>query len=125
MAKCREMVRKYCINLLLLFYSYYYHYYYYLLFITCSCSYYCSPMPSKFPYTVCKFNVHNNHRAIFCDSCHNWTHLKCTPFTSLEYIATSKSNDDWYYSTCLASILSFNHFDSDIDFFSALYDFSL
>jgi len=32
-------------------------------------------MPSTFPCTVCKFNVHNNHRAIFCDSCHNWTHL--------------------------------------------------
>ena len=32
-------------------------------------------MPSKFPGTVCRFNVHNNHHAIFCDSCHNWTHL--------------------------------------------------
>ena len=81
-------------------------------------------MPSKFPWTVCRFNVHNNHRAIFCDSCHNWTHLGCTPFTRLEYSGMSKSSDRWYCSTCLASIFPFNHFDNDIDFFFALYDFN-
>ena len=81
-------------------------------------------MPSKFPCTVCRFNVHNNHQAIFCDSCHNWTHLGCSPFTRLEYSAMSKSSDDWYCSACLASIFSFNHFDNDIDFFFALYDFN-
>ena len=37
----------------------------------------------------------------------------------------SKSNDDWYCSTCLTSIFSFNNFDNDIDFFFALYDFNL
>ena len=81
-------------------------------------------MPSKFPCTVCRFNVHNNHQAIFCDSCHNWTHLGCSPFTRLEYSAMSKSSDDWYCSACLASIFPFNHFDNDIDFFFALYDFN-
>ena len=79
---------------------------------------------SKFPCTVCRFNVHNNHQAIFCDSCHNWTHLGCSPFTRLEYSAMSKSSDDWYCSACLASIFPFNHFDNDIDFFFALYDFN-
>ena len=81
-------------------------------------------MPSKFPCTVCRFNVHNNHQAIFCDSCHNWTHLGCSPFTRLEYSAMSKSSDDWYCSACLASIFLFNHFDNDIDFFFALYNFN-
>ena len=59
-----------------------------------------------------------------CDSCHNWTHIGCTPFTRLEYSAMSKSSDDWYCSACLASIFPFNHFDNDIDFFFALYDFN-
>ena len=82
-------------------------------------------MPSTFPCTVfCKFNVHNKNRAIFCDSCHNWTHLKCTPFTRLEYSAMSKSNDGWFCSTCLASIFPLNHFDNDIDFFFALFGFN-
>ena len=36
----------------------------------------------------------------------------------------SKSSDDWYCSTCLASIFPFNHFDNDIDFLLALYDFN-
>ena len=83
-------------------------------------------MPSKFPCTVCRFNVHNNHRAIFCDSClcHNWTHLGCTPFTRLEYSTMSKSSDEWYCSTCLTSIFPFNHFNNDIDFLFVLYDFN-
>ena len=36
----------------------------------------------------------------------------------------SKSSDDWYCSACLAIIFPFNHFDNDIDFFFALYDFN-
>ena len=32
---------------------------------------------------------------------------------------------DWYCPSCLASIFPFNQFDNDIDFFFALYDFSL
>ena len=36
----------------------------------------------------------------------------------------SKSSDDWYCSACLASIFPFYHFDNDIDFFFALYDFN-
>jgi len=87
-------------------------------------SYYCSSMPSTFPCTVGKLNVHNNHRAIFCDSCHNWAHLKCSSFTRLEYSAMFKSNDGWFCSTCLASIFPFNHFDNDIDFLFALFDFN-
>ena len=88
--------------------------------------YYCNSMPSTFPCTVSKFNVHNNHRANFCDSCHNWTHLKCThtPFTRLEYSAMSKLNDHWYCSTRLASIFPFNHFGNDIDFFFAVFSFN-
>ena len=36
----------------------------------------------------------------------------------------SKSTDDWFCSTCLASIFPFNHFDNDIDFLFALFDFN-
>ena len=36
----------------------------------------------------------------------------------------SQSSDDWYCSTSLANIFPFNHFDNDIDFFFALYDFN-
>ena len=83
-------------------------------------------MPCKFPCTVCKFNVHNNHRAIFCDSCHNWTHLKCTPFTSLEYILCLSGMTTGTVQHFLPVFLhNYNHFDNDIDFFFALYDFNL
>ena len=77
-------------------------------------------MPIKYPCSVCKFNVRNNHRASFCDIYQNWTRHKSTPFTSQEYTALSNSSDDWFCSTCLASIFPFNHIDNDTDFFFAM-----
>ena len=77
-----------------------------------------------YPCTVCKFSVCNNHKAILCDICQNWTHLKCTPFTCEEYIALSNTNEDWFCSVCLATLFPFNHFEDDTDFFFALFDFN-
>ena len=80
-------------------------------------------MPIKYPCTVCKFSIRNSHKAILCDICQNWTHLKCTPFTCEEYIALSNTNEDWFCSVCLATLFPFNHFEDDTDFFFALFDF--
>ena len=46
--------------------------------------------------TVCKLSVLNSHKAILCDICQNWTHLKCTPFTCEECIALSNTKEDWF-----------------------------
>ena len=81
-------------------------------------------MPMKYPCTVCKFSVRNYHKAILCNICQNWTHLKCTPFTCEEYIALSNTNEDWFCSVCLATLFPFNHFEDDTDFFFALFDFN-
>ena len=77
----------------------------------------------KNPCSICKFNVHNNHKAIFCDICQFWTHLKCTSFSSAEYIALSNSPEDWFCPSCIAELFPFNQLD-DTDFYFALYDFN-
>ena len=46
--------------------------------------------------TVCKLSVLNSHKAILCDICQNWTHLKCSPFTCEEWIALSNTKEDWF-----------------------------
>lgn len=74
------------------------------------------------PCAVCHYSVHNNHRAIFCDSCHLWTHLKCTPFSVNDYNALSNSSEDWFCPSCLSSIFPFNHFEDDIDFYFSIFD---
>ena len=79
-------------------------------------------MVIKHPCAVCKFSVHNNHKAIFCDICHFWTHLKCTPFTTKEYSDFSNSSEPWYCSSCLSNIFPFNHLEDDCDYYFALFD---
>ena len=76
----------------------------------------------KNPCSICKFRVHNNHKAIFCNICHLWTHLKCTPLSLSEYNDLTHSHDDWYCPSCLSDTFPFNHFDSDTDFYFALLD---
>ena len=80
-------------------------------------------MPIRNPCSICKFSVHNNHKAIFCDICESWSHLKCTSFSSAEYTALSNSPEDWYCPSCIANIFPFNHLDYT-DFYFALYDFN-
>ena len=74
--------------------------------------------------SVCKFKVHNNCHAIFCDICFHWSHLKCTKLTLQDYNSLSACDDPWFCPTCLSEILPFNHYSEDINFLFALHDFS-
>ena len=80
------------------------------------------PKCVKNPCSICKFRVHNNHKAIFCNICHLWTHLKCTPLSLSEYDDLTHYHDDWYCPSCLSDTFPFNHLDSDTDFYFALLD---
>ena len=80
-------------------------------------------MTVKNPCSVCKFSVHNNHKAIFCNICHLWSHLKCTPFSCDEYLALSNSTEPWFCTSCIADIFPFNHFEDDTDFYFSIFGF--
>ena len=80
------------------------------------------PKCVKSPCSICKFRVHDKLKAIFCNICHLWTNLKCTPLSLSKYNDLTHSHDDWYCPICLSDTFHFNHFDNDTDFYFALLD---
>ena len=59
------------------------------------------PGPIKHPCMVCKCPVHANHRALKCDICKSWGHIKCVNITLSEYKNMCNVNDfDWTCPVC-------------------------
>ena len=50
----------------------------------------------KFPCIICYKNVLNNQKAIQCDSCSPWCHIKCdgTSFVTYNKLMLSDEDDD-------------------------------
>lgn len=61
-----------------------------------------NPGPCKpcYPCGTCKYAVSEKQRAILCDTCNFWTHLKCiNAMTVQQYKVLGGSDDPWYCST--------------------------
>ena len=63
-------------------------------------------MPN-FPCSSCEKNVNNNHRAIQCDICDKWIHLKCNFLNNKDYDNLKKSDDPFFCIKCYETILPF------------------
>ena len=74
--------------------------YFLILTILLSGDIHYNPGPVKYPCTDCNKPVKSNQKAIQCDFCDLWTHLKCTKLTVSEYNLMSKSNDYFYCDCC-------------------------
>ncbi|XP_060577446.1 uncharacterized protein LOC132734674 [Ruditapes philippinarum] len=59
-----------------------------------------NPGPTKFPCGVCTKPVAKNHRALQCESCEFWIHIKCGNVTPAEYILLGNLDDPWLCKTC-------------------------
>ena len=57
-----------------------------------------NPGPIKHPCISCKKSVRSNQKAIQCDFCDEWTHLKCTTLSNSEYNILSTSDDRFFLS---------------------------
>ena len=64
-------------------------------------------MKVKYPCLVCKKAVANNHKAVHCDMCSKWVHIKCNKINSTTYQNLQEDNSDWYCVECLKKILPF------------------
>ena len=53
-----------------------------------------------------------------------WTHLKYTKLTNLDFIILSTDSYQWFCSSCLSNIFSFNTIEDDFEYMSCLYNFS-
>ena len=62
----------------------------------------------KFPCSICNKNVLNNQKAIQCDSCNLWCHIKCdgTSSETYNYLLLSDETVSWH---CLLCKIKFHH----------------
>lgn len=92
-----------------------------------SCAFICSllflcgdvhanPGPIEFPCGICKKSVNSNHRALLCDLCNFWHHIRCARVSSDLYSHyLSLSQFAWHCPTCLFNLLPDEDVFNDLD----------
>lgn len=65
-----------------------------------------NPGPVKCPCGGCARPVGKNHRAIYCDSCYFWWHIKCASVSPETYRSLGESDDPWTCKSCDSHILN-------------------
>ena len=65
--------------------------------------------------SVCKKSVLNQHKAICCDHCNQWVHIKCNNWNDLDYNLLKSKNENWYCILFTPEILmnQLNNFTDD------------
>ena len=59
-----------------------------------------NPGPVKNPCGFCSKPVGKTHRAIYCDGCFYWCHIKCAGITPDEYYLLGNDNNPWLCKNC-------------------------
>lgn len=70
-------------------------------------------MVVKFPCGICNKQVNNNHKALCCDICQKWIHIKCNFITKTEYEKFKDDSQSWYCLKCLKDIIPFAGINND------------
>ena len=70
-------------------------------------------MPISFPCKICNKPVAKNHKAIKCDHCHLWVHIKCNKINKQTYNLLMEDNTAWYCINCTKSIFPFSEIDNN------------
>ena len=70
----------------------------------------------KDPCGICSKGVRSNSKAILCDSCSKWIHIKCAKFPVDQYNNLVKSQEPFSYvcDLCLETNLPFGSIDDDV-----------
>ena len=62
------------------------------------------PTAPRFPCSTCHKNVNNNHRAICCDLCDRWIHIKCNFLNLTDYNRLKNDINPFYCINCIREI---------------------
>ena len=62
----------------------------------------------RFPCRICAKNVHGKDKAVQCDLCELWIHIKCNKLNYLDYRYLQNCDESWYYIGCCSTIFPFN-----------------
>ena len=72
---------------------------------------------TKYSCKICSKSVHNNHKAIQCDVCNQWVHIKCNCLDNSCYNLLKNSTNPWFCAVCTADALPFQNLNNE-QFFS-------
>ena len=61
----------------------------------------------KYPCSICEKSVKTNQKAILCDTCNLWTHIKCDGISNNEYEELQNSENDFSWQ-CLVCRIRFS-----------------
>ena len=86
-----------------------------------------NPGPVRYPCTVCSRSVHSNHKALQCDNCQMWSHIKCVSISNDYYAVLQQTTDfSWQCPSCLFAALPSldisSHSDSDTTLSNSMGD---
>ena len=65
-------------------------------------------MPVKYPCNICNKAVATTHKAIQCDLCDMWVHIKCNRINNQTYQLLQNCNASWYCYQCIKSTVPFS-----------------
>ena len=75
---------------------------------------------SKYPCGICSKNVNGNHRAVKCDLCNYWVHIKCDKIEPTHYEVLKKSEDPYFCTPCKEEIIPFQKLSNQQFFATAV-----
>ena len=78
----------------------------------------CNITYPKFPCRICEKNVSDKDKAVQCDLCELWVHIKCNNLNYLDYRYLQNSNESLYCIECCSTIFPFNSLFSNKNFLS-------
>ena len=61
----------------------------------------------NFPCGICGKPVNSSHKAIQCDICDFWIHIKCNGLSANEYASLQISSEVWFCTKCVSDNLPF------------------
>ena len=68
----------------------------------------CNISHVKFPCKICAKDVNDKDKAVHCDLCELWVHIKCNNLNYIDYRYLQNCHESWYCIECCSTIFSFN-----------------
>ena len=67
----------------------------------------------QFPCGICEKPVAKNHKAIQCDKCKLWVHIKCNKINVQTYNLLINDESTWYCLKCVQTIFPFSEVNKE------------
>ena len=74
---------------------------------------------------ICGKSVNSNQKAINCDLCKFWVHIKCNGLNAKGYESLQRSDDQWFCYNCINKILPFGIKTAPLKFSNAKIPLSI